>query len=218
MSDAVFEIGPDSEIQPGAIVGMRYTPDAGPAKIGARATIRAGAIIYGDVKIGDDFQTGHHVLVREHTRVGRHVLVGTQSVIDGHTTIGNFVKIETHVYIPTHVNIGDFVFIGPGVTMTNDRYPLKLRDHYQPEGQTLEDGVTIGGGVTILPGVTIGRDAFVAAGAVVTKDVPADHMAIGSPARCQPLPEKLKGRNMTKAWARLLAAEAVGDTSPRDEA
>lgn len=209
MTDAHAEIGAGSTVQPGAIVGLRYKPDAGPAIVGARATIRAGAIIYGDVEIGDDFQTGHQVLLREHTRVGRHVLLGTQSVIDGQVEIGDFVKIETHVYIPTHVKIGSFVFIGPGVTITNDRYPLKQRDSYEPEGAILEDGVTVGGGVTLVPGVTIGRDAFVAAGAIVTKDVPPESLAVGAPARVRPLPDHLKERNMAKAWARVLAAETA---------
>lgn len=207
MMDAAAEIGEGANIQPGAVVGLRYKPDAGPAVIGKRATIRAGAIIYGDVEIGDDFQTGHQVLLREKTKIGRHVLLGTQSVIDGQVEIGDFVKIETHVYIPTHVVIGSFVFIGPGVTITNDRYPLKLRDSYVPEGAVLEDGVTIGGGVTIVPGVTIGRDSFVAAGAVVAKDIPPDSLAVGVPARVQPLPDHLRERNMAKAWARVLAAE-----------
>lgn len=210
MTETDARIGDGAEIQPGAIVGLKYKPEAGPAVIGARARIRAGAIIYGDVEIGDDFQTGHQVLLRENTRIGRHVLLGTQSVIDGQVTIGDFVKIETHVYIPTHVTIGSFVFIGPGVTITNDRYPLKLRDAYKPEGATLEDGVTIGGGVTLLPGVTIGRDAFVAAGAIVTGDVPPDSLAVGAPAKIKPLPDHLRERNMAKAWARILAAEEDG--------
>lgn len=210
MQDCLSEIGPDSDVQPGAIVGLKYRPDAGPAIIGARARIRAGAIIYGDVEIGDDFQTGHHVLLRENTRVGRHVLLGTQSVVDGQVEIGDFVKIESNVYIPTHVKIGSFVFIGPGVTITNDRYPLKLRDEYKPEGATLEDGVTIGGGVTILPGVTVGRDSFVAAGAVVVKDAPPESLIVGAPGRNRPLPDHLWERNMAKAWARVLAADAEG--------
>lgn len=208
MDNCVSTLGPDCEVQPGALVGLQYKKDAGPAVIGARARIRAGAIIYGDVNIGDDFQTGHQVLLREKTKIGRHVLLGTQSVIDGQVTIGDFVKIETHVYIPTHVEIGSFVFIGPGVTITNDRYPLKLRDQYKPEGAILEDGVTIGGGVTIVPGVRIGRDSFIAAGAIVTKDVPPDSLVVGAPGRVQPLPDHLKERNMAKAWARILADEA----------
>ena len=208
MDNCESMLGPDCEIQPGALVGLKYKADAGPAKIGARARIRAGAIIYGDVDIGDDFQTGHQVLLREKTKIGRHVLLGTQSVIDGQVTIGDFVKIETHVYIPTHVEIGSFVFIGPGVTITNDRYPLKLRDQYKPEGVILEDGVTIGGGVTIVPGVRIGRDAFIAAGAIVTKDVPPDSLVVGAPGLVQPVPDHLRERNMAKAWARILADEA----------
>jgi acetyltransferase-like isoleucine patch superfamily enzyme len=209
VQDCFYEIGDGSEIQPGALVGLKYKPDAAPARIGARATIRAGAIIYGDVVIGDDFQTGHQVLLRENTKIGRHVLLGTQSVIDGQVTIGDFVKIETNVYIPTHVTMGSFVFIGPGVTITNDRFPLRQRDTYKPERCVIEDGVTIGGGVTIVPGITIGEDSFIAAGAIVTKDIPPRSLVIGAPGVVKPLPPHLNERNMAKGWKRILDAEAA---------
>lgn len=201
MHDVQAELGPDCVIDPGAVVGLRYAPEAGPAVIGARARIRIGAIIYGDVTAGDDFQTGHHVLVRERTRAGRHVLVGTQSCLDGDIAIGDFVKIESQVYVPTHTSIGSYVFIGPGVVMTNDKEPLKRRDAYRPAGPRIGDGVTIGGGAVLLPGVEIGEDAFVAAGAVVTRDVPARSLAVGAPAEVKPLPPHLQERNMARSWA-----------------
>lgn len=204
MEETFFEGGPDCRIQAGCMVGLKYRDGCQPAILGNGARIRAGTIIYADVVIGDDFQTGHHVLIREKTVIGDHVVVGTNTVIDGQVSIGDFVKIESNCYIPTHVTIGSRVFLGPNVTMTNDRYPLKMRDHYQPEGPIIEDGVTLGAGVVVCPGVRIGQGAFVAAGAVVTKDVPAWYMVMGVPGRLSPLPEKLRELNMALSWMKYL--------------
>jgi len=90
------------------------------------------------------------------------------------------------------------------VTLTNDRYPLKMRDRYAPEGPVIEDGVTLGAGVVVCPGVRIGHDSFVAAGAVVTKDVPPQSLVMGVPGRCRPLPEHLRERNMALSWRHFL--------------
>lgn len=195
----------DCQIQDGAIVGLVYATGTKPVRLGRGARIRAGAIIYADVIAGEDFQTGHHVLVREHTTIGDHVVIGTNTVIDGTVSIGNFVKIESNCYIPTHTTIGSRVFFGPGVTLTNDRYPLKIRDEYVPQGPVIEDGVTLGGGVVVLPGVRIGHDSFIAAGAVVTKDVPPLSLVRGVPGRVAPLPEKLRSRNLALSWRKYLA-------------
>jgi acetyltransferase-like isoleucine patch superfamily enzyme len=91
--------------------------------------------------------------------------------------------------------------------VTNDRFPLRRRDEYRPEGCTVEDNVTIGGGVVLCPGVTIGAGSFVAAGAIVTKNVPADSLAIGAPARIEPLPDKLREPNMALSWRPHLEAK-----------
>jgi acetyltransferase-like isoleucine patch superfamily enzyme len=172
--------------------------------MGDNCTVRLGTIIYANVIAGDDFQTGHNVVIREHTTFGDHIVVGTNTVIDGHVTIGDFVKIESNAYIPTHVNIGSRVFIGPGVILTNDRYPQKMRDQYSPEGPIIQDGVTLGGGVIVIPGVTIGTGSFVAAGAVVTSDIPPMSFVKGVPGRISPLAKKLQEFNMAKNWRKYL--------------
>ena len=204
MSDAAFEqfyqAGPDCQLQPGVQVGLKYKDGCGPAVFGAHARIRAGSIIYADVKAGDHFQTGHHVMVRADTVLGDHVVLGTNVVIDGQVRIGSFVKIESNCYIPTHCTIGSRVFFGPGVTVLNDRYPLKMRATYRPEGCVIEDNATIGGGVTLLPGVRIGAGAFIAAGAVVTKNVPPRTLVVGVPGAHRPLPDDLKEPNMALSW------------------
>ena len=204
MTEHRFEGGDDIRIDPGCMVGYAYKEDAGAVSFGAHCRVRAGTIIYGDVTCGDYLQTGHHVMIRERTSIGDHVVIGTNSVCDGQTSIASFVKIESNCYIPTHCTIGSRVFLGPGVVLTNDRYPLKLRDEYRPEGVTLEDGVTLGGGVVVCPGVTVGADSFVAAGAVVTQDVAPRSLVVGVPGRVRPLPEKLSERNMALSWRKFL--------------
>ncbi len=196
--------GQDCRFQQGVILGLRYKDGCGPFRCGNNGSVRAGSIIYGDVTAGDDFQTGHHVVIRENTVFGDHIVVGSHTVIDGHVTIGDFVKIESNCYIPTHVTIGSRVFIGPGVVLTNDKYPQKMRDSYVPEGPVLEDGVTLGGGVVVVPGVTIGRGSFVSAGAVVTKDIPPMSLVQGNGASIRALPEKLRELNMAKNWRKYL--------------
>jgi acetyltransferase-like isoleucine patch superfamily enzyme len=194
------KLGRDCTIQEGVVIGYRYSEDCREVLLGDRAIIRTGTIIYADVVIGHDFKTGHHVMIREKTRIGDRVVVGTNTVIDGQVEIGSHVKLESNVYIPTHTVIGSYVFIGPGAVLTNDKYPQRLRDEYEPQGPILEDSVTIGANATILPGVRISEGAMVAAGSVVTKDVPPWHLAIGVPARLEPLPERLKERNRAKVW------------------
>jgi acetyltransferase-like isoleucine patch superfamily enzyme len=158
--------------------------------IGKNALIRSGTTIYCDVEIGDDFQCGHNVLIRERTRIGDRAAVGTGTVVEGSTTIGSDVRIQSLAFIPTNTVIGNGVFLGPHAVLTNDRYP----PHGRPElrGPVLEDGAIIGANATVLPGVVIGKGACVAAGAVVTRDVPSCRLAIGSPARIRDLPDEMR--------------------------
>jgi acetyltransferase-like isoleucine patch superfamily enzyme len=153
--------------------------------IGHHAILRPGTVIYCDVIIGDNFQSGHNTLIREKTRIGDSAVIGTATVIDGNTTIGNNVSLQSMVYIPTNTTIGNHVFIGPNAVLTNDRYPPSgdLR------GPVVKSGAAIGANATILPGVCIGEGALVAAGSIVTSDVPDHMMAVGTPARIKTLPE-----------------------------
>ena len=164
MADAAHATtGSECHVDPDATVGYEHAPDAQPARIGDRATIRAGTIVYADV------------------------------TIDGTTTIGSHVSLQTGVYVPTHTAIGSQVFVGPRAVLTNDPYPV--RREADLAGPTLEDHVSVGANATLLPGVTVGRGSFVAAGAVVTGDIPPETLAVGVPARHEPLPDELAGEN-----------------------
>lgn len=162
-------------------------------EIGPDGVIRSGTIIYCAVKIGRRFESGHNVIIREQTIIGDNVLVGTNSVIDGDTWIGSNVCIQSMVYIPAASLIEENVFIGPNAVFTNDKYPL--RKDSKLVGPILRRGATIGANSTLLPGVEVGEGAIIAAGAVVTRDVPRWSLAIGVPAVIQELPEELKVLN-----------------------
>lgn len=163
------------------------------ARIGDNAVIRSNSIIYSDVEIGNNFRTGHNVMVREETRIGNDVLIGTNTIIDGRTSIGNNVSIQGNVYIPLNVVIEDHVFIGPCAVLTNDKYPIRTKSDLS--GPILRKGASLGANSTILPGIEVGEGAMVAAGALVTKNVPPWKLAIGFPAEFKELPEELKTLN-----------------------
>lgn len=186
-------LGRKCKIAQNVIIGLEYQDGCEPAKIGDNAVIREGTIVYGDVEIGNNFKSGHFALIREKTKIGNNVLVGTHAVIEGHCTLGNNIKLQTMVYLPTFTTIGNNVFVGPGATFLNDKHPVKK--NYELKGPMIEDDVSIGANVTILPGVRVGMGAFIAAGAVVTKDVPPAKLAVGNPAKFYELPENLRGRN-----------------------
>lgn len=198
--------GNNCTFQPNVTLGLNGNDNI---TLGSDVSLRSGTIVYDGVTMGDDIQTGHYVLIRERTEIGSHVVIGTQTVIDGNVKIGSFVSIQTQCYIPTHSTIGNHVFIGPGATLTNDMYPLKMRDNYKPEGPVIEDNVTIGARVVICPGLRIGTGSFIAAGAVVTKDIPPKSFVKGVPGRVYPLPAELDELNMAKAWKKFLPEKAA---------
>ncbi len=159
-------------------------------EIGSDAVLRSGAILYCDVTIGDRFQCGHNVVIREQTKIGNRVAIGTASILEGQITIGDDVSLQSLVYIPTGTTIGNRVFIGPNTVLTNDRYPPTRIGGLH--GPVIGDGAALGANVTVVPGVRIGEGALVAAGAVVTRDVPARTLAIGAPARIRDLPDAIR--------------------------
>jgi acetyltransferase-like isoleucine patch superfamily enzyme len=161
--------------------------------VGDNAVIRPGTTVYCDVVAGSCFRTGHNALVREQTTLGDSVLVGTNVVIDGHCVICSHVSIQSNAYVPTNTVIEDHVFLGPCCVLANDKYPVRVP--YELRGPVLRKGATVGANATLLPGVEVGEGAMVAAGAVVTKNVPSWRLAIGCPAKFVELPESLRSLN-----------------------
>ena len=174
-------------------IGVSYKFRSRPPLIGKNANLRSNTVIYNDVEIGDYFNTGHGVLIREKTKIGDNVLIGTNTVLEGHCNLGSNISIQSNVYIPQNSSIEDYVFVGPCACFTNDRYPL--RSDYPLKGPIIRKGSSIGANSTFLSGIEVGERAMVAAGAIVTRDVPSDYLAIGAPARIKPLPPHFKTLN-----------------------
>lgn len=163
------------------------TKDHPGVSIGNNAILRPGTVLYSDVVIGNNFSTGHNVLVREYTTIGNFVSLGTGVIIEGNCTIGDHANLQSMVYIPTNTILGNHVFIGPNAVLTNDKYPP--HGGKSLKGPVVKDNASIGANSTLLPGVIIGEGSLVAAGSIVTHDVPQHSLAVGSPARIKPLPE-----------------------------
>ena len=121
--------------------------------------------------------------VRERATIGDATNIGQSNYIDIDVRIGTRCKLQNGVYIYAGVTLGDDVFVGPNATFTNDRVPRAHLPHWKIVDTLVEDGASIGANATIVCGITLGRHCMIAAGAVVTRDVPAFALVMGSPAR-----------------------------------
>jgi acetyltransferase-like isoleucine patch superfamily enzyme len=169
----------------------------GPAALGRQADeldevfVHSTSDVSPKATIGAGTRIWHHTQVREGVRIGSECVLGKGVYIDFNVSIGNRVKIQNYASVYHGVSVEDGVFIGPYVCLTNDKRPRAITlsgelkgDADWDVGQTLiRYGASLGAGAIILPGLTIGRFALIAAGALVTKDVPSFGMVVGVPAR-----------------------------------
>jgi acetyltransferase-like isoleucine patch superfamily enzyme len=155
-----------------------------PAVIGAGTIISTGAVVFAGTQIGERVILGDQSCVRERVTVGDDVVIGRGSLVENDTTIGAMTKIQAEAYITAYSTLEEHVFIAPCVVTTNDNFMGRTeRRHELIKGPTIRRGARIGGGAILLPGVEIGEDAFIGAGAVVTKDVERRMLVVGNPAR-----------------------------------
>jgi UDP-2-acetamido-3-amino-2,3-dideoxy-glucuronate N-acetyltransferase len=174
-------LGKRPRLRPGSSAATRE--QLGTLKIDDSVTICCGAVVYAGSVLGSSAIIGDQAQVRERSRVGARSVVGRASCVDFDVRVGTGVLIQTGVYVTGGSVVEDEVFIGPGVVTTNDH---SMGRHPRGEallGPTFRRACRIGGGVVLLPGVEIGEEAFVAAGAVVTRDVAARQVVVGVPAR-----------------------------------
>jgi acetyltransferase-like isoleucine patch superfamily enzyme len=155
-----------------------------PAEIGAGTIVSTGAVVFAGTTIGERVILGDQSCVRERVTVGDDVVIGRGSLVENDTTIGAMTKIQAEAYITAYSTLEEHVFIAPCVVTTNDNYMGRTeKRHGLIKGPTIRRGARVGGGAILLPGIEIGEDAFVGAGAVVTKDVEPRMLVVGSPAR-----------------------------------
>ena len=155
-----------------------------PAEIGAGTIVSTGAVVFAGTRIGARVIVGDQACIRERVEIGDDVVVGRGVLVENDTTVGALTKIQAEAYITAYSTLEENVFIAPCVVTTNDNFMGRTeRRHDLVKGPTVRRGARVGGGAILCPGVEIGEEAFVGAGAVVTKDVAPKMLVIGNPAR-----------------------------------
>ncbi|WP_194409722.1 acyltransferase [Microbacterium cremeum] len=159
--------------------------------MGDPAIVEASADVADSAQLGDGTRVWHLAQVREDAILGADCIVGRGAYVGPGVVVGDACKIQNHALVYEPALLGDGVFIGPAAVLTNDEFPravnpdltLKSADDWHAVGVTVEDGASIGARAVCIAPVRIGAWALVAAGAVVTKNVPAHALMVGTPAR-----------------------------------
>ncbi|HUP33135.1 MAG TPA: acyltransferase [Gaiellaceae bacterium] len=186
-------LGEGVKVLEGAVVGKQPTlsprstakrEPLPPAVLGEGTIVSTGAIVFAGTTIGARVILGDQSCVRERVEIGDDVVVGRGSLVENDTTIGAMTKIQADAYITAYSTLEEHVFIAPCVVTTNDNWMGRTEKRFgNIVGPTIRRGARVGGGAILCPGVEVGEEAFVGAGAVVTKDVPPRAVVIGNPAR-----------------------------------
>lgn len=152
-------------------------------EIGKNPIIREPTVIYPGNEIGDDFQTGHFVSIREDNRIGNNVSIGSHTNVEHHIIIEDNVRIHSNCFIPEYSTLKNDCWVGPNVVLTNAKYPRSINVKNELKSPTIGSFAKIGANSTVLPGVEIGKHALIGAGSVVTKDVPDYAIVVGNPGK-----------------------------------
>lgn len=189
-----IKIGKNKKIAPGVIIGEIPSRKIKNLKLtlGNFSNLRSGSVLYLGSKIGQNLQTGHHVIIREENQIGNNFSIWSHSIIDYGCIIGNGVKVHCNCYVAQLTILEDDVFLAPGVTIANDLHPGSPDYEFCMKGPTIKKGAQIGCNVTILPHVTIGEHSLIGAGSVVTHDIPPYSIAYGNPARVRKKIKEMK--------------------------
>ena len=155
-----------------------------PLELGPGTIVSTGAIVFAGTKLGARVIVGDGARVRERCVIGDDVVIGSGSLIENDTTVGALTKIQAEAYITAYSTLEEEVFIAPCVVTTNDNFMGRTEQRHELiKGPTIRRRARVGGGAVLCPGVEIGEEAFVGAGAVVTRDVPPRVVVVGNPAR-----------------------------------
>jgi acetyltransferase-like isoleucine patch superfamily enzyme len=186
-------LGEGVRVLENAVVGKQPTLGAAstakrdplpPATIGAGTIISTAAIVFAGSRVGANCIVGDQSCIRERVEMADDCILGRGSLIENDTTIGAGTRIQADAYVTAYSTLEEDVFIAPCVVTTNDNFMGRTEQRRQlMRGPTIRRGARIGGGAILCPAVEVGEEAFVGAGAVVTKDVPPRTVVVGSPAR-----------------------------------
>jgi len=155
-----------------------------PAIIGNGVLIGAGVVVYAGAEIGEKVLIADQAAVQFNVKIGEMTIIGRGVLVESKCSIGKKCKIESNTYITAMSVIEDYCFIAPCVATSNDNYAGRSKERFKHfKGVTVKRGGRIGVHATILPGITIGEDSMIAAGALVTKDVPPGKIYAGVPAK-----------------------------------
>ena len=152
-------------------------------ELAARVSVGTGTVVFAGASIGPEAIVGDQAFVRERAWIGEGSVIGRGSVVDNDVVVGARVRVQTNVYLTAFTLVEDDVFVGPGAITTNDDTMARHGQETPVRGAKLRRACRVGAAAVLTPGVEIGEEAFVAAGAVVTCDVPARAVVMGVPAR-----------------------------------
>ena len=150
-----------------------------PTHIGSGGLIRSHSIIYAGAKIGDQFSTGHHAVIRENSKIGNHCSVGTYSELQGDCRIGDYCRLQSNVSIGQLSRLGDFVFIYPFTVLTNDMTPPS--EMYC--GPQIGSYTQVASSSVILANAVIGEHCLIGANSTVGGEFGDDLFIYGNPAK-----------------------------------
>jgi acetyltransferase-like isoleucine patch superfamily enzyme len=168
--------------QPRLSPHSRARGEVGPLRLAPAVSVGTGAVLFAGADIGGDVLLGDRSFVRERSVVGAGSVIGAGSVLDSDVRVGSRARVQSGVYLTAFTLVEDDVFIGPGAITTNDDTMGRHGPQAPLRGAVLRRACRIGAGAVLVPGVEVGEEAFVAAGAVVTRDVPARGVVMGNPA------------------------------------
>jgi acetyltransferase-like isoleucine patch superfamily enzyme len=155
-----------------------------PLTVGDLCIVGTGVVLYRGAAIDAKVLMADLSTVRENVTIGRGTIVGRGVTVENYCTVGRYCKLESECYLTAYSTLEDRVFVAPGVVTSNDNYVGRTAERFKHfKGVTVRKGGRIGAGSVILPGIVIGEDGLVAAGSVVTRDVPPRTIVMGSPAK-----------------------------------
>lgn len=188
------EIGDTVRIDDNTVIGKQpmkaaasattHLTELAPARIGDNCIIGTSVVIYTGCQIGKKVLVADLSTIRENVSIGDFTIIGRGVAVENFCKIGSYCKLETNVYITAYSELEDYCFIAPCVATSNDNYMGRDKERFKHfKGVTVKKGGRIGLNATILPGKIIEEEGEVAAGAVVTKNVPSKKIVLGTPAK-----------------------------------